>query len=173
MSAASARIARLLGRLLGDTPAVPSTSRRTHARTEVPRPLSVDRVASYLTRRGFRFRVDDDGDLTGTWDGHRFWFLLLGPERSVLQVRGRWDRTLDPQSRGIALLAVNDWNRDRFWPKVYAREEEDGLAIYAEVSVDFEHGATDDQIGQTVSCGLGTGVQVFSSIGPLVPPDEE
>ena len=45
---------------------------------EVPSPLSTRRIGDYLSRRGYHFRIDDDGDVTGTWDGNRFWFLLLG-----------------------------------------------------------------------------------------------
>ena len=49
------------------------------------------------------------------------------------------------------------------------RDEEDGLALYSEVSVDLEHGATDSQLAQAVACGLGTGVQMFSALEGLLP----
>lgn len=138
-----------------------------------PRPLSSARVADDLSRRGYRFRTDDDGDVTGTWDGNRFWFLLLGDHDEILQVRGRWAGTVPPDSRLAVLQAVNDWNRERVWPKVYARREGDGLALYAEVSVDFEHGATDEQLAATVSCGLVTSSQFFSTVGTMAPGGTE
>ncbi|MFC8921525.1 YbjN domain-containing protein [Cellulosimicrobium sp. NPDC057127] len=137
---------------------------------EVPRPLSMSRVGDHLTRRGYHFRVDDDGDITGTWDGHRFWFLLLGERSEILQIRGRWSTTLPVEARLPTLQAVNDWNRERIWPKVYVREEAGRLAVYAEVSVDLEHGATDAQLAQTVSCGLGTAVQLFQAVAAHLPP---
>ena len=132
---------------------------------DLPTPLSTGRIADYLTSRAYHFRVDDDGDITGTWDGHRFWFLLLGEDHEILQVRGRWSETIHATSRLDALQVVNDWNRERIWPKVYLRGESPGLALYAEISVDFEHGATDAQLGQIISCGLGTAVQLFHAIG--------
>lgn len=137
---------------------------------ELPRGLTMQRIGDHLTRRGYHFRIDDDGDITGTWDGHRFWFLLLGERTEILQVRGRWSTTLPVESRLATLQAVNDWNRERIWPKVYVREEGGRLALYAEVSVDFEHGATDDQLAQIVSCGLGTAVQLFQAVGAQLPP---
>ncbi|WP_308113378.1 YbjN domain-containing protein [Antribacter soli] len=143
----------------------------TGADIERPRPLSTQRIGDDLARRGYRFRIDDDGDVTGTWDGNRFWFLLLGEHDEILQVRGRWAGTLPPGSRLAVLQAANDWNRERIWPKVYTREEASGLALYAEVSVDFEHGATEDQLAQTVSCGLVTASQFFSTVASLAPPD--
>lgn len=134
-----------------------------------PVPLSSERIGHDLARRGYRFRVDDDGDVTGTWDGNRFWFLLLGSNDEILQVRGRWAGNIPPRARLSVLQAVNDWNRERVWPKVYTREEDAGLALYTEVSVDFEHGATDEQLAATVSCGLVTASQFFATVGAIAP----
>jgi len=130
-----------------------------------PTALSMQRIGDHLTSRGYHFRIDDDGDITGTWDGHRFWFLLLGENQEILQVRGRWADPIHAASRLDALQVVNDWNRERIWPKVYLRAEPAGLALYAEISVDFEYGATDAQLGQIISCGLVTAVQLFRAIG--------
>jgi hypothetical protein len=130
----------------------------------------MQRIADHLTRRGYHFRIDDDGDITGTWDGHRFWFLLLGEHKEIVQIRGRWSTTLPPTSRLATLQVVNDWNRERIWPKVYLREEA-GLALYAEVSVDFDHGVTDAQLGQVIACGLGTAVQLFHAIEAQLPDE--
>ncbi len=138
---------------------------------EVPRPLTRDRVADYLLERGYRFVVDDDGDLTGTWDGSRFWFLLLGDQHEILQVRGRWHRTVPLEQYRAMSLAVNDWNRERIWPKAYVREEDGVLAVYSEVSADLEPGVTDVQLAQLLACGLGTGVQLFAALEPAVPGD--
>ena len=67
------------------------------------------------------------------------------------------------------MLAVNDWNRDRIWPKAYVREEDDALALYGEMSVDLEHGVTDDQLVRLVDCGLATTVQLFTATAPARP----
>jgi len=141
------------------------------ARPELPAPVTTARIGRDLSRRGYRFRTDDDGDITGTWDGNRFWFLLLGDDEEILQVRGRWAGSVPESARSAVLQACNDWNRERIWPKVYAREEGDALALYAEVSVDLEHGATDGQLAEAVSCGLVTASQFFGSVGPLTDPD--
>ena len=133
-------------------------------------PVTRDRIATYLLSRGYRFLLDDDGDLTGTWDGSRFWFLLLGEHDEILQIRGRWHRTLPTSRRTAVLLAANDWNRERIWPKVYVREEDGELALYSEVSVDLEHGVTSSQLAQLIACGLGTGVQMFTVLDNLLPP---
>ncbi len=153
-----------------------ATWRRTEETPPVPpgwesplSPLSTARVAETLSRRGFSFTTDDDGDLTGIWDGHRFWLMVTGEQQDVLQVRGVWHRTLAPERRAAARLAVNDWNRDRLWPKVFYRAEDDGLVVYAEHSIDLEPGVNDAQLDQTIACGLLTGVQFFSELDLAFP----
>lgn len=138
-----------------------------------PPQLSRQRVEQYLTAHGYSYSIDGDGDITGTWDQHRFWFLLLGDDHEILQVRGRWSRTLRVDQRRAATLAANDLNRERYWPKVYVREEEARIAVYSEMSVDLEKGVADDQLGQFISCGLGTGVKAFESLERLLPGEDQ
>ncbi|MDR3068553.1 MAG: YbjN domain-containing protein [Cellulomonas sp.] len=157
-------LTRRLGRTDAPPPPTPQAS---------PAPVDRDRIGQCLTARGYRYVVDPDGDLTGTWNTHRFWFLLLGDDHDIVQVRGRWSRTLAPGQRRPALLALNDWNRERIWPKSYLREEAGRLAVYAEVSVDLEAGATDEQLDQILTGGLSTSVQLFKSLDNQVPGDPD
>lgn len=136
---------------------------------DLPAPLTAERVARQLTDRQFNFVLDEDGDISGSWDGNRFWFLLLGDEREALQVRGRWHRTLPLARRASTIVAANDWNRERIWPKVYVRTEGEELALYCEIAADLEHGVTDAQLAQLLACGLGTGLQVFSTMDKALP----
>jgi len=129
----------------------------------------MNRIADYLRSCGYESVQDDDGDLTGVWNAHRFWFITMGEREEILQVRGRWNRLVPVTERGQAILALNDWNRDKIWPKVYLRPEDGGLAVYGEVSADLEHGVTDAQLAELVDCGLGTCVQFFSSLQTLLP----
>ena len=127
-------------------------------------PLTLERLEAHLTGRGFHVGRDTDGDLTGRWDSHRFWFFLVGDGGSILQIRGRGGRTLDPEHRAAVLLAINDWNRDRIWPKCYLREEEGRLACYTEVSVPLRVGVTEAQLSMLVDCGLGSGLRFLASL---------
>ncbi|HMO10283.1 MAG TPA: YbjN domain-containing protein [Actinotalea sp.] len=135
-----------------------------------PAPLTRDRIAAYLHAEGYLTGTDDEGDIAGVWNGHRFWFIVLGESDEVLQVRGRASTVLPVERRNAALLAVNDWNRDRIWPKAYVREEEDGLALYGEVSVELSSGVTDEQLGRLVDCGLATSIQLFDAMVRAQPP---
>lgn len=134
-----------------------------------PAPLTPERIVDYLLSEGYEVARDVDGDVAGVWNGHRFWFIVLGDRDEVLQVRGRASVKIPTERRPGALLAVNDWNRDRIWPKAYLRQEDDGIALYGEVSADLEHGVTDAQLARLVDCGLATCLQLFTAMARAQP----
>ena len=133
------------------------------------RPLTAERLAGRLAALGYRVSTDDDGDIGGVWGQDRFWFLRMGSGRAILQVRGRWRRTLPLEQRADVLLALNDWNRDRIWPKAYLRTEDGRTAVYAEVSVDLADGVTDDQIDAVLGRGLAAGGRLFGALAQQMP----
>ncbi|ANC30575.1 hypothetical protein I598_1006 [Isoptericola dokdonensis DS-3] len=114
---------------------------------------------------GFTYFVDSDGDLGGLWHGRLFYFLVLGDEGEVLQVRGQWHREASIERLGEILELCNAWNADHIWPKTYARVRDDGaVVVCAEVTVSLEHGASDTQLGQLLHCGLSTGAMFFEQL---------
>lgn len=136
-------------------------------------PLTGARVLTRLAALGYRVAVDVDGDPTGVWGTDRFWFLRLGTQREILQVRGRWHRTVPAARRAELLMVVNDWNRDRLWPKAYVRAEGQGLVVTAEVSVDLADGVTDDQLDAVLLRGLAAGGRLFEALAQQLPEAPE
>ncbi|MBI9115495.1 YbjN domain-containing protein [Sanguibacter suaedae] len=128
-------------------------------------PLTRDRIEEFLTANDWSYGIDPDGDIGGQWDDNLFYFFVMGDAEEVLQVRGRWKHSF-PSSRAVEFaVLLNEFNRDVIWPKLYARAEETGeLGIYSEVSTDLEHGVSDDQLGQLLSCGLFTSLRAFESL---------
>ena len=147
-------------RRVPDVPGVPAHQTR---------PLTAERLAARPAALGYRVSTDDDGDIGGVWGQDRFWFLRMGSAREILQVRGRWRRTLPLEQRADVLLALNDWNRDRIWPKAYLRTEDGRTAVYAEVSVDLADGVTDDQIDAVIGRGLAAGGRLFGALAQQMP----
>ena len=133
-------------------------------------PLTRGRMAAYLARRGYRYLVDDDGDLGGLWRGRLFYFFLFGEESEILQIRGQWNREVAIERLETVLEACNEWNADRIWPKAYVRVRDNGMVhIISEVATDLEEGVTDAQLGQLLNCGLSTGNMLFDAIDELYP----
>ncbi|NOW01528.1 YbjN domain-containing protein [Isoptericola chiayiensis] len=136
----------------------------------VPVPVTRERVSAWLDAGGFTYFVDTDGDLGGIWHGRVFYFLVLGDDGQVLQVRGQWHRQATIERLGDILEICNAWNADRIWPKTYTRVRDDGaVVVCAEVTVGVEHGASDDQLGQLLECGLSTGAMFFEHLDAAFP----
>lgn len=132
-------------------------------------PVTRERVEAVLRGKGWHYFVDSDGDVGGSWDGRQFYFFLMGERNEILQVRGRWNRTLPVQAQTQVALFLNDYNARKIWPKAYCRVADDHLAVYAEVSTDLEHGVADDQLDQLLVCGIYTGVQFFDALDERFP----
>lgn len=133
--------------------------------SELPVPLAPGRIATWLADNQFSYFVDSDGDLGGLWRGRLFYFFLFGERQEILQVRGQWHRELTIERLSEVLELCNDWNAERIWPKAYARVRDNGrVHVVTEVAVDFEHGATDEQLSQTLFCGLSTATMLFDAL---------
>ncbi len=136
----------------------------------VPAPLALDRVVEWITDCGYSYFVDSDGDVGGLWHGRLFYFLLFGKSDEILQVRGQWNRDLAIERLEEVLEFCNEWNADRIWPKTYTRVRDNGMIqVFTEVTVDLEHGVTDDQLDQLLQCGLSTGSMFFDALDEYYP----
>lgn len=134
---------------------------------EPVRPVNRERVLDVLRSQGYRITELADGVLAGAWDGNTFTIALVGASSDVLRVRGSWHDPLDPTLEGDLGRMINDWNRDRIWPKVYTRRIEDALRVHAETCFDLGDGVTDAQLVELLACGLGTGVQFFTTLSGI------
>ncbi|UZN02686.1 YbjN domain-containing protein [Cellulomonas sp. S1-8] len=132
-------------------------------------PLSRDRITAALDGRDMRYGIDDDGDVGGYWDGHLFYFFIMGESGEHLQVRGRWNRKVDVAETPAVLAIVNEWNATHLWPKGYVRTEDEVVGVYAEHTVDYEHGVSDEQIDLQLACGISTGLQLFEFLDDQYP----
>ncbi|CAM5784677.1 type III secretion system chaperone family protein [Cellulomonas persica] len=132
-------------------------------------PLSKERVTACLDARGLNYGIDDDGDIGGYWDGHLFYFFLMGESGEYLQARGRWNRKVAIDQLDALNRHVNEWNATRLWPKGYVRDEGDEVGVYAEHTVDYEHGVSDEQIDLQLACSVATSLQLFEYLDEQYP----
>ncbi|PWD52156.1 YbjN domain-containing protein [Serinibacter arcticus] len=134
-------------------------------------PLTSERIRARLDDRDAQYGVDDDGDIGGYWDGHLFYFFLLGQSSEYLQIRGRWNRAVSIEQLGAVTGLVNAWNAEKLWPKLYARAEDDVVGVYAEHTVDYEHGVSDEQIDLHIACAIATSGQAFDTLDESFPAE--
>jgi hypothetical protein len=139
-------------------------------RPELPRPLTRSRVAAWFRTASVSFFIDSRSRVGTVWQGRVFGVQLLGDRKEILHVRGQWHRQAAIERHGELLETCNEWNADRILPTVYTKVRDDGrISVLAEVTVDFEHGATDDQIGHTIAAGLSGGTQFFDWLDHRFP----
>lgn len=133
--------------------------------------LSKERIKAALEAKGWSYDVDADGDIGSGWTAGVFWFLTAGREGEVLQVRGVWRGELTSEQYARAGAVCQDWNTNTFWPKTYPRvNEENGVVkVITELTVDYEHGVTADQLGQHLSCALETSHEFFGKLAEAFP----
>lgn len=142
-------------------------------------PLSKERLKAVLDTRGANYAEDAEGDVGGYWDGHLFYFFVAGQNGEYLQVRARWNREVPMAQWARMLDLVNQWNTEKYWPKCYARAEKRNaddaeptlIGVYAEVTVDYEHGLTQEQLDQHLACGIATAGSFFDFLDEHYPEE--
>ncbi len=135
-----------------------------------PAAVTQERMKGWLTQNGFHFFIDSDEDLGGIWDSRVFFFLLMGDESEILQIRSQWNREVTIERIDEVLSFCNEWNTERIWPKAYVRVRDNGMIqTCAEMSVDLEKGVTDAQLGIQLGCGLNSQTVFWNALDELYP----
>ena len=134
----------------------------------LPKPLSQQMIVEVLNARGFAHFVDDDGDVGGNWQGCLIYFFLLGRDQEVLQVRTLTRAVFSTDDVHRLYAFCNAWNHDQLWPKAYVHTADDGVVrVVGEVSGDWEHGVTPEQLDQMMICGIATGCELADAVAAL------
>ena len=165
------RSGRLMAGLLGEPDrTAPLQHPGAATGSDVPTPLTAERLRAWFRRNGYSYFVDDDGDVGGVWRGRLFYFFLFGEREEILQVRGQWNREFAIERLTEVLELCNEWNADKIWPKAYVRVRDDGMVhATCEVATDLEQGVTDAQLGQLLHCGLSAASIFFDTLDELYP----
>lgn len=136
----------------------------------IPTLLTQERISAWFKEQGFHFFIDSDEDLGGIWHSRVFFFFLHGEASEILQVRSQWNREVTIERIDELLTFCNSWNTERLWPKTYLRVRDNGMIqVCAEMSIDLEHGVTDDQLGVQLRSALSTQTAFWSSLDELYP----
>ncbi|MER5744359.1 type III secretion system chaperone family protein [Streptomyces sp. NPDC002225] len=84
-----------------------------------------DLVKQLLDQMEVKYGVDGEGDLAAVWEDFRVYFMFRGEaEQQVFAVRTFYDRPHAVDQRPVLLDAIDDWNRNTLWPKVYTHTHE-------------------------------------------------
>ena len=168
-----ARVPRPSPRPRPQAPTSPSTAPEPEPAPSASGPATVlpvtrERIAQSLRRRGYRFLVDESGDICGLWAYRFFSFYIVRGQ--MLQVRGRWPRQASIERLWEILAFTNAWNSSRHLPKCYVRVHDDGrVHVLTEVCIPVTSGLSDSQIDHHLAVGLASGAAVFDELDHLFP----
>jgi hypothetical protein len=84
-------------------------------------------VGQLLDQMQLKHFTDDEGDLTAPWDGFRVYYMFRGEQKELFSVRAFYDRAHPIEMKAELLEAIDEWNRDTLWPKVYTHTHDDGV----------------------------------------------
>lgn len=128
-------------------------------------PLSQELLGEIFKSLDLRYFIDDEGDFGSIFDDNQFYFFFQGVQGEVLTIQARWHKAVAMDDLDELRVALNEWNRDKFWPRAYHRVSDDGqIRVFGDLSVDFEPGVTPNQLEQTLRCVVATSTQLFASL---------
>ena len=100
-------------------------------RFDMVRPITQERLGLLFDSEGWAWRIDNDGDLCGLWEGHLFCFRFLGDSREVLSIVA-FMKQLVPLEYGDDLRDfLQAWHGEFLWPKAYVAEQLEGDRVVA------------------------------------------
>jgi len=134
-------------------------------------PLTPERITAALDSRQWNYDTDEDDDVNGNWDGHLFYFLRMGQNQEIFMVRGRWEARIPLDLAAKVLPALNDWHKEKLFPKaVFVEFPDDGNArVFTEVTIDCEQGISDEQLMLHIDAGINTALQLFEELDKQFP----
>jgi hypothetical protein len=137
-----------------------------------------DMVTQLLDQMEIKHAVDEESDVYAGWEGFRVYFMFRGEApQDIYAVRSFYDRKYPAERKAELLEAIDEWNRDTLWPKVYTHALEDGeLRLIGEAQLIIGNGVNIDYFaGQTVNwtqAAVGFNGWITDRMGPEQTGDE-
>ncbi len=104
-----------------------------------------DLLEEILDELDIEHTIDTEGDLAIS-TAHLTIFFLFGKEGDLFTVRTFYERNYSVDDKRMLLTALNEWNADTMWPKVYAFTQDNGTIrvvgdsqVYIGAGVTREH----------------------------------
>ncbi|MCX6741502.1 MAG: YbjN domain-containing protein [Candidatus Parcubacteria bacterium] len=90
------------------------------------KPFNREMIEAFLKSNDLPYDVDEDGDISFGFSGDektgcamRIWLMVAGENKDVYDLRIYADRTFPKEEWSKAVMACNEWNDAKRWPKAY------------------------------------------------------
>lgn len=128
-------------------------------------PLSQERLKALFDENEYKYYIDNDGDLGGTWDFHQYHFILVGEQKELLHVMSRGRRVLSMKDLDKVRQVIKDFNAEKIFPTCFYRISDEGLiSVHTQLTYDWEHGVSDSQLEMQLQCAITTSRQFYDEL---------
>lgn len=115
------------------------------------KPFNLDMIESFLKSKDLSYEIDQDGDVSLSFSedekigcSMRIWLMIAGENKDVYDIRVYTDRDIAKEDWSRAIMACNEWNDAKRWPKAYfhvsdPEADTDGRVV-CEGDIDLEAG---------------------------------
>ncbi|WP_370096871.1 YbjN domain-containing protein [Streptacidiphilus sp. MAP12-20] len=86
-----------------------------------------DLVKQLLDQMELKHGVDDEGDVVAPWEDFQIYFMFRGEQKELFAVRAFYNHSVELAGKHGLLEALDEWNRETLWPKVYTHTHDDGV----------------------------------------------
>ncbi|MBF9068342.1 type III secretion system chaperone family protein [Streptacidiphilus fuscans] len=84
-------------------------------------------VKQLLNQMELKHGVDGEGDVVAPWEEFQVYFMFRGEQKELFAVRAFYNHAHDLGAKPELLEALDEWNRETLWPKVYTATQDDGV----------------------------------------------
>ncbi|WP_042378851.1 YbjN domain-containing protein [Streptacidiphilus melanogenes] len=93
-------------------------------------------VKQLLDQMQLKHGVDAEGDIVAPWEEFQVYFMFRGEQKELFAVRAFYQHAHELAAKTALLEALDEWNRETLWPKVYTQTTDEGeLRIVGETQM--------------------------------------
>ncbi|SEK77373.1 YbjN domain-containing protein [Streptacidiphilus jiangxiensis] len=83
-------------------------------------------VKQLLDQMQLKHGEDAEGDVVAPWEEFQVYFMFRGEQKELFAVRAFYSHAHELAAKTALLEALDEWNRETLWPKVYTQTTDEG-----------------------------------------------
>lgn len=114
-------------------------------------------IKVYLRWRGFRFLIDQDGDLIVRFRCRGVivdYLLVAEPNGKIISFKTYTDMSFEIEKIPLVLIVINQFQRANRWPRLTVATRDDAAFIVAEGHLLMEDSVDQGEVNRFLDCGL-------------------
>ncbi|MDO5049153.1 MAG: YbjN domain-containing protein [Actinomycetaceae bacterium] len=130
----------------------------------VPTPVSFERIGQAIESMGTKLEMIEEGQV-GVADFSGFPFLFTftsGGKFLSIRIVWRSELKMSVPAMSSMFTASDQWNRERYFPTIYALVQEGFIQVVADFICGVEGGLSDTQLVDNISAGVAAGMDAMN-----------